>query len=252
MSVLLRRFTVAGLCVTAALPCAAQSLRGSVASVDRMYRQARAERLPFYETPRGIRSAVAAGRLERLEPNGDYTLHQVSYPFVQRDTKTFVERLAAQYRATCREPMQVTSAVRPATRQPANSVERSVHPTGMAVDLHKPDAPQCRAWLRETLLSLEGSGVLEATEEFSPPHFHVAVYPTPYRRYVDARERATDAKQVAANSEAETITYRVRPGDTLWDIARAHDTTVRAIRVANGLSSSVIRPGDEIVIPRSP
>lgn len=252
MSILLRRLSVAGLCTVAALPCAAQSLRGSKASVDRMYRRALAERLTFYETPRGVRNAVAAGRLERLEPGDNYALHRVGYPFVQSATATFVERLAAQYRATCDEPMQVTSAVRPATRQPPNSVARSVHPTGMAVDLRKPTDAKCRSWLRERLLELERVGVLEATEEYGPPHFHVAVYPTAYRRYVASQDRATQSKSLATVGSTGATKYRVRRGDTLWAIARAHDTTVRAIRVANRLAGTVIRPGDEILIPRGP
>jgi len=173
-----------------ALPCAAQSLDGSDDSVDRMYRHARAERLSFYETPRGVRAAVKAGRLKRLVPTGDFELHAVAYPYARSTTLTFVQRLSAQYHDVCGEPLVVTSAVRPATRQPGNSSPRSVHPTGMAVDLRKPDDAKCRGWLRETLLELEGAGVIEATEEFAPPHFHVAVYPTPYRRYVASRMKA--------------------------------------------------------------
>ena len=159
-----------------------------------MYRRARAERLTFYETPRGVQRAVTAGRLERLVPDGSFELYKVGYPFVQAASKTFVERLGAQYSSECGEPLIVTSAVRPATRQPANSVARSVHPTGMAIDLRKPNDPGCRSWLRQTLLQLERAGVLEATEEHGPPHFHVAVYPTAYRRYVAQRSRAADAR----------------------------------------------------------
>ena len=158
-----------------------------------MYRRARAERLTFYETPRGVQRAVTAGRLERLVPDGSFELYKVGYPFAHAASKTFVERLGAQYSNTCGEPLVVTSAVRPATRQPANSVARSVHPTGMAIDLRKPNDPDCRKWLRSTLLDLERAGVLEATEEFGPPHFHVAVYPTAYRRYVAQRTRSADA-----------------------------------------------------------
>ena len=234
----------------AAAPSAAQSLSGSTASINRMYRHARAEKLSFYETPGGVRRAVDAGRLERLTPDSNFTLHAVGYPFVRTTTHTFVERLGAQYRAACGEPMEVTSAVRPATRQPANSAARSVHPTGMAVDLHKPEDAKCRRWLRETLIELEGRGVIEATEEFAPPHFHVAVYPTPYRQYVAERTRPmTRLAQSAASAAAAPVTYRVRRGDTLWSIARAHDTTVEAIRNANDLGSSVIQPGDTLVVP---
>ena len=45
----------------------------------------------------------------------------------------------------------------------ANSSKRSVHPTGMAIDLRRPTG-KCLTWLRRTLVSLERSGVIEATE----------------------------------------------------------------------------------------
>jgi hypothetical protein len=214
-----------------------------------MYHEARAESLPFYETPAGVRRAVSAEHLTRLVPNADFTLHEVGYPFVLPATRTFVERLAPQFSAACGEPLEVTSAVRPATRQPANSVARSVHPTGMAVDLHKPTAGKCRSWLRNTLLELEDAGVIETTEEFSPPHFHVAVYPSPYKRYVASRTQAADEVRVASAEAATLQTYRVRAGDTLWDIARAHDTTVETLTTANDLEDDVLQPGQELVIP---
>jgi len=59
----------------------------------------------------------------------------------------------------------------------------------MAVDLRKPDG-KCLRWLRSTLLELEDTGVIEATEEHNPEHFHVAVFPTKYTRYVQARVHA--------------------------------------------------------------
>ena len=240
----------AALCALAPVrPCIGQSLHGSTASVNRMYRHARAEKLAFYETSRGIRKAVAAGRLVRLVPDDDFDLRKVSYPYVRSTTRTLVERLGRQYRAACGEQLVVTSAVRPATRQPANSVARSVHPTGMAVDLHKSDDPECRAWLRATLRELEGEGVLEATEEFSPPHFHVAVYPTAYRRYVAMRTRDDASVQLASSGASDVVTYIVRRGDTLSEIAEAHDTTVSAIVHVNHLDGSDIQAGQTLLIP---
>lgn len=41
----------------------------------------------------------------------------------------------------------------------------------------------------------------------------------------------------------------VRPGDTLWDLARRHDTTVDALRQANALTSDALQPGDVLVLP---
>jgi len=228
----------------------AQSLRGSKASINRMYHHARAERLHFYETSRGVRQAVASGRLVRLEPDSNFTLHDVAYPYVKPATRTFVERLGAQYREACGRVLEVTSAVRPATRQPPNSTARSVHPTGMAVDLHKSARPACVQWLRETLLELEGAGLIEVTEEFAPPHFHVAVYQTPYRRYVAARVRE-DGVRLASSGASDVVHYRVRRGDTLSEIAESHNTTVDAIASANDLDDTIIQPGQELLIPSS-
>jgi LysM repeat protein len=227
----------------------AQSLRGSQASVKRMYRHARAEDLSFFETPSGVRRAVAKGWLVRLETGRNIELHNVGYPYVRPSTRLFVDRLAGEYRTACGEALVVTSAVRPATRQPANSAELSVHPTGMAVDLRKPRNSKCLRWLRSTLLDLEGSDVLEVTEEHAPAHFHVAVYPTQYTRYATARAKAESGTQLASHQSSGGKTYKVHEGDTLWDIARSHDTTVDAILSANDIAGDIIQPGQELTIP---
>ncbi|MFV2072467.1 MAG: LysM peptidoglycan-binding domain-containing protein [Thermoanaerobaculales bacterium] len=60
----------------------------------------------------------------------------------------------------------------------------------------------------------------------------------------DAHPTTSSSQTVSA-----TTTYRVRRGDTLYDIARRFGTSVSAIRRANGLSSSRIYPGDVIRIP---
>src|SRR5690606_27891817 len=149
-------------------------------------------------------------------------------------------RLASQYRSACGEQMVVTSALRPESRQPRNSSSLSVHPTGMAVDLRKPTKASCLKFLRTTLLALEKEGVLEATEERRPPHFHVAVFPRPYVRYVGApaaRLAAASAEPAAepaarpaahapraARATASVQRHRVRSGDTLWDLAKKYGT----------------------------
>lgn len=234
-----------------------QTLRGSRASVDRIYRQAVAHDLPFYETSASVRRAAAEGRLVRLGGNADYRTAGVTYPYVLPATQLFVERLARQYRTACRERLVVTSAVRPRSFRLMNSVDKSVHPTGMAVDLRKPTRPQCLNWLRRTLLSLEAAGVLEAVEERNPPHFHVALFPNPYRHYVVQRSgqsvamAPTARARPASTSSGQVTTYRVRRGDSLWSIAHRHGQSVEELKRANRLSNSRILVGQTLVIPRA-
>ena len=156
---------------------AAQSLRGSHASVNLMYRRAVRGGLDFYETPAEVRRAVVRGELVPLTGNANYTITRIGTPYVRRDTRAFVTELAADYRRACGTPLVVTSATRPMSRRLANGSSLSVHPTGMAVDLRKPSG-RCLTWLRRTLLANERRGVIEATEERRPPHFHVAVMPS--------------------------------------------------------------------------
>ena len=239
----------AALSLSLATPARAQSLRGSQASIERMYEHAKAEKLPFYETSKDVRSAAANGRLVQLGESANVQLHSVAYPYVRPSTRMFVERLSEQYVTECGEPLVVTSAVRPATRQPANSTELSVHPTGMAVDFRRPRNTKCLRWLRSTLLSLEGENVIEATEEHWPAHLHVAVYPTQYTRYATKTAKAESGTQVASRGASTGTMYKVHQGDTLWDIAREHHVSVDAILGANDLSDDVIHPGQELRIP---
>jgi len=163
-----------------------------------MYAGAKAEHLRFYTTPRAVQVAADAHALARLSSDENVQLDDdVRYPYVRPTTRTFVTRLAAQYRAACGERLVVTSGIRPSSRQPANSSPRSVHPTGMAVDLRKPDG-RCLTWLRRSLLELEGQGFIEATEEHDPAHFHVAVFPSSYRRYLASRAQ-TSATRIASD-----------------------------------------------------
>lgn len=244
--------------VLAAAPLAgragAQSLRGSRESIDRMYQQALDERLDFHETGTSVRRAATAGELVRVAPDASLTLARVSFPYLRPVTRTFVQRLGAQYRAACGEPLVVTSAVRPATRQPRNASDLSVHPTGMAVDLRKPRKAKCLRWLRSTLVALEEEGVLEATEERRPAHFHVAVFPAPYTRYagLDGETARPAAKPVALSTRAAAAavrTYTVRRGDTLWEIARTLGVSVDALAEANAIDDGHIRPGMALRIP---
>ncbi len=237
----------------------AVTLRGSRAAVERTYRQAHDHELTFFRNAAGVRAAVEDGELVRITENANFRVHQVSYPYLLPTTATFVHRLAEQYRSHCGEKMVVTSAVRPQSFRLANSVDQSVHPTGMAVDIRRPQRARCATWLRETLLSLERRGVLDATEERNPPHFHVAVFPDPYLRYlgrspreappVDRGEPKVRSATASRSRNAAPRTHRVRRGETLWDIARRHGTSVEKLQAENSIRSSKIVVGQVLRIP---
>lgn len=238
----------------------AQSLRGSAASVNRIYSQALSHSLRFYPSASAIREAASGGTLRRLEPNADFRMVDVSYPYLVPSTHTFVVRLATQYRSACGEQMVVTSATRPTTMRLINSSDKSVHPTGMAVDLRKPSNSRCLSWLRNTLGALEAAGVLDAVEEHNPAHFHVAVFPRQYAQYVENRggrptvtlasvAAAPAASSSARSATSSSTTYAVRSGDSLWTIARKNNISVDALKRANSLSSNKILAGQKLKIP---
>src|SRR4051794_18118980 len=190
-------------CATCAAPLLAQSLLGSHESLLRQNQEAREHDFTYLRTSADVRDYAQQGLLVRLPGNSDYELagDEVSFPYARPEVKTFVERLSNQYREACGERLVVTSLTRPITRQPPNASTISVHPTGMAVDLRRSDSSGCRQWLETVLLDLEGKGVLEATREQYPPHYHVAVFPNPYLQYVASGEALPEIQVAKSTHE---------------------------------------------------
>jgi hypothetical protein len=238
---------VAGTLLTGT-PAAAQSLRGSPASLDRQNQQAVRHDFTYLARRQDVTRFVDAGLLVPLEGSSHYRLTDVSFKVARPEVRLFVERLSAQYYRACGSPLVVTSLTRPKAYQPANASVRSVHPTGMALDLRVPTTTSCRQWLESTLLSLEAGRVLDVTLERHPPHYHVALFPGPYVAYVAATTGRTKAQVVASSNEPAAHT--VKRGETLWRIAQTYETTPAAIRRANRLPSVTIRAGQRLVIPR--
>jgi LysM repeat protein len=66
----------------------------------------------------------------------------------------------------------------------------------------------------------------------------------------DSAASGTAAAHVATTKQSRT--YRVRPGDTLWDIARKHRTRVEALLVENRLpKNAALRPGAVLKLPEA-
>ncbi|MCX7895203.1 MAG: LysM peptidoglycan-binding domain-containing protein, partial [Thermoanaerobaculum sp.] len=51
-----------------------------------------------------------------------------------------------------------------------------------------------------------------------------------------------------AQTSHTAIRYRVKPGDTLYSIAREHGLSVATIQARNNLTGTVIRPGDILLL----
>ena len=202
-------------------PASGQSLRGSSKSLDLQNRVAEEHDFTYIDTPERVGYFASQGWLVRV---------------------LFIERLSRQYLAACGEQLVITSLTRPTERQPRNASDRSVHPTGMAVDLRYSGNRNCRLWLERVLGDLEQTRDLEATRERYPPHYHIAIFPNQYAGYVEILQRRT----VSRSAE---ISYTVRSGDSLWTIARRHQTTVAELRQANGLHGSMIYAGQILEVP---
>ena len=266
-----------------ALPALAQranrepeSLRGSKASVEKMYDFAQRHRFPFYLTPTTLDSAIADGKLVALTGDSTYELTRgVGFSYATREAKEFVTLFAPQYLAACGSPLTVTSAARPMSRQPRNANPHSVHPTGIAVDIRRPPPGPCLTWVRTALAELEAKGIVEATEEHHPVHLHVAVLRAPGARFTlpDLTHGVVVARVVPPpssvtlvsngdvaltpaapaaprDSEQKRRTYVVRQGDTLWDVAQKTGVSVKALAAANNRrANSVLRPGTTLRLP---
>ncbi|HID11618.1 MAG TPA: LysM peptidoglycan-binding domain-containing protein [Candidatus Latescibacteria bacterium] len=81
-------------------------------------------------------------------------------------------------------------------------------------------------------------------------------YIPPYRYSLRVPEGAAERflrayAQLPSRERVRWSRHRVRRGDTLWELARAYGTSVRAIMEANRLSESMIRPGQDLLIPGS-
>jgi LysM repeat protein len=283
----LRLAAAAILCVATATSAHAQrrrsqfpdELRGSKASVQKMWDFAVDHGLTFYRTPIDIDQAAAAGKLVQLTGDSSYELSRgVGFSYATKEARQFVLAFAPQYRAACGTPLMVTSAARPTSRQPRNANPYSVHPTGIAIDIRRPPAGPCQRWLRSALAQLEDQGLVEATEERHPVHLHVAVLTVPGTvaslpalanpgTSGNVARASTPPSQTvhvsnppersasAANGEVEdrisTTTYRVREGDTLWEIARRSGVSVRELARANRRNQrAALRPGVVLRIPQ--
>ena len=251
------------------------SLKGSPSSLDRQNRAAARAGLSKLHSGDDIRRAAERGVVRRVEGSELFELHDVSYPYAHPDLISFIHELARFYGRSCGERLVITSLMRPISEQPRNASDRSVHPTGLAVDLRYPVRP-CRARLEPALLALEREGVVEATRERRPPHYHVTLDPERYLQvaaedgalaalFGAARPAARPAASSAASSPAPAPTesasssspsarrprtHVVAEGDTLWDLSVKWGVSVKEIKRANRLRRDSLSLGQRLKVPR--
>jgi hypothetical protein len=205
----MRRGLLCALAISAvaAVPASAAdlpvSLRGSNQAMVRQHAVAVQADYPFARTPSHMAVLEAKGELVRLYGNDDYGFRAgVESLLARPETRIFIERLARDYRAACGEQLIVTSLTRPMSAQPRNSHRLSVHPAGIAVDLRVSQNAACRSWLEDTLMTMEGQGLLDGIRERRPPHYHVALFPEAYMAHIApivAAERSAERAQLMAD-----------------------------------------------------
>lgn len=263
-------FAITGFFVFAGcgLLSAQSALKGSRTAMRKQNSVAQKQDYTFLRTTTDVQRFVQSGYLVPVKGTSALKLSGVSFPYARPAIRTFAERLASQYKNACGNKLIVTSLTRPLSRQPWNASDLSVHPAGMALDIRVSERRSCRAWLESTLVGLEKKGVLEATRERRPAHYHVAVFPEQYFSYlnkaaVESSNPASQRKLIAKGeapkyasvlplpSARKASKHRVRTGETLWEISRKHGVTVTALKQANQLRGSRIRPGQVLSIPRA-
>ena len=272
-------FAILGVFVLASFAqLSAQTLKGSRATMRKQNSIAQNHDFTFLRTSSDVARFVESGLLVPVNNSSALKLAEnVGFPVARPQVRTFVQRLARQYKDACGEKLVITSLTRPLSRQPWNASDLSVHPAGMAVDMRVSDRRSCRRWLTNALIGLEQRGVLDATREHYPAHFHVAVFPTSYQNYVaslDAPAKSTTKTLAAATTSTtknQTVTqpvtyasiipftsgstkiatHKVRPGESLWSIAQQHGVSVTALKSANELRGARIRVGQILTIPNS-
>lgn len=96
----------------------------------------------------------------------------------------------------------------------------------------------------------ESSGVERAPLSMPPQPGYEDVSPGVARRVpkpISSFEQPEPVSRSAPGADGQSIT--VQQGDTLYGLARRHATTVAALKDANGLAGSNLKPGQTLVLP---
>ncbi|NGX47789.1 MAG: hypothetical protein K1000chlam3_01172, partial [Chlamydiae bacterium] len=69
------------------------------------------------------------------------------------------------------------------------------------------------------------------------------------RRFIELKAPQVVVAKLKAPPKTTANTYKVQSGDSLWKIARDHNTTVKALRQVNDLHSDCLNIGQTLMIP---
>jgi hypothetical protein len=238
------------------------SLRGSKLSLDRQQEAAKRAHLKLHKTRREVMRSVKRGDLIRVRSNRYLQLANVSYPYAHPKLHKLLNQLSKLYYRHCKTPLVITSLTRPIHEQPRNASRRSVHPAGIAADLRVPPYV-CRKWLRARLTNWESQGLIEATRERRPPHFHIVAMPHKLSAHKLVKlSESSPSKKIRSRSKKRKIkhrkshrrrsyqSYRVRRGDSIWKLARKWHVSETSIKRLNHLKTSRIDYGQTLLIPK--
>lgn len=198
----------------------AAGLTGSPASMVHQHAVALREDYSFLRTATDVQRLADRGALIPVVPNADVALSGVSFAFARPEVAAFVRQFAESYHEATGEQLVVTSLTRPETTQPGNAHALSVHPAGMAVDLRIPTDSAARGFIERTLLAMERQGLLDATREHRPAHYHIAVFAEQYAPYAARLDSVAKAEHARREAQRRAAVDRAL---TAVSAARARD-----------------------------
>jgi hypothetical protein len=193
------------------------TLRGTHDSLVRQNARAEEDSLERIEDDADLQDRIARGLLVRVPESGGLVVN----PALPEDrrycrpwTADFLANLARAHQAQFHTPLVVSSAVRTVEYQKrlmrtnGNAADAegdivSPHLTGATVDIAKSGLSRHEMeWMRNQLLGLQNSGVLDVEEEFRQRCFHITVY----KNYsvASSSRRVTDAASAPATPGADS------------------------------------------------
>lgn len=191
-------------------------LRGSLALLERQDERLEADGLKRIETEADLSESISHKLLVPIPVSSGLTVNEhllVNHRYCRPWTARFLEDLAGAHEAIFHRPLEVSSAVRPATYQehleringnaaPAAGGIVSPHMMGATIDIAKHGLSRREiAWMRLNLLALEEAGKIDVEEEFRQSCFHITVYPN----YAPERKRSPAAQATPAAAPAPAV-----------------------------------------------